>query len=121
VPVEGKKIAQRQAVWEVEMVFTFVFLANLARLFWNGAPLFLGLGVIIAALAIAAGRREGWSTGDSLYYGFITATTVGYGDMTPTTGRSKIYAIILAMIGLIFTGIIVALAVEAAGTTYDQL
>jgi hypothetical protein len=41
--------------------------------------------------------------------------------MTPTTGRSKIYAIILAMIGLIFTGIIVALAVEAAGTTYDQL
>jgi voltage-gated potassium channel len=103
------------------MVFTLVFLTNLARLFWDGAPLFFGLGVIIAALAIAAGRREGWSTGDSLYYGFITATTVGYGDMTPTTGRSKIYAIILAMIGLIFTGIIVALAVEAAGTTYDQL
>jgi len=41
--------------------------------------------------------------------------------MTPTTGRSKIYAIILAMIGLMFTGIVVALAVEATGTTFDQL
>jgi len=103
------------------MVFTLEFLANLGRLMLDGAPLFLGLGIIIAVLAIAVGRREGWSNGDSLYFGFITATTVGYGDMTPTTGRSKIYAIILAMIGLIFTGIIVALAVEAAGTTFDQL
>jgi voltage-gated potassium channel len=46
---------------------------------------------------------------------------VGYGDMTPSTGRSKIYAIILAMIGLIFTGIMVALAVEASGTAFDKL
>ena len=68
------------------MVFTLEFLNILAGLIWNGAPLFLGIGIAIAALAIAAGRREGWSTGDSLYYGFITATTVGYGDMTPSTG-----------------------------------
>jgi len=103
------------------MAFTWDFLAIFGRLTWDVAPLFLGLGVIIAIVAIAAGRREGWSNRDSLYYGFITATTVGYGDMTPTTGRGKIYAIILAMIGLIFTGIMVALAVEAAGTSFDQL
>jgi voltage-gated potassium channel len=103
------------------MVFTSEFLINLASLIWNGGPLFLGLGLAIAALAIAAGRREGWSTRDSLYYGFITATTVGYGDMTPSTGRGKFYAVILAMIGLIFTGIIVALSVEAANTAFDQL
>ena len=103
------------------MVFTLEFLNILASFIWSAGPLFLGLGLAIAALAIAAGRREGWSTGDSLYFGFITATTVGYGDMTPTTGRGKIYAIILAMIGLIFTGIMVALSVEAAGTAFDQL
>jgi len=103
------------------MIFTLAFLANLAVLMLDGAPLFLGLGLIISALAMAIGRREGWSYGDSLYFGFVTATTVGYGDMTPTTGRSKVYAIILGMIGLIFTGIIVAIAVEAANITYDQL
>jgi hypothetical protein len=103
------------------MIFTLAFTANMALILLDGAPLLLGLGVIISLLAIAVGRQEGWSIGDSLYFGFITATTVGYGDMKPSTGRSKIYAIILAMVGLIFTGIIVALAVEAAGTTYDQL
>jgi voltage-gated potassium channel len=103
------------------MVFTLKFLAVFGDLVWAAAPLFLGLGIIIAIVAIAAGRREGWSTADSLYYGFITATTVGYGDMTPTTGLGKIYAIILAMIGLVFTGIMVALGVEAAGTVFDQL
>jgi voltage-gated potassium channel len=103
------------------MVFTSAFLSILAGLIWSGGPLFLGLGLTIAALAIAAGRREGWSIGDSLYYGFITATTVGYGDMTPSTGRGKIYAIMLAMIGLIFTGIIVALSVEAASTAFDYI
>jgi len=103
------------------MIFTLEFLTNLAGLIWAAAPLFLSLGVIIATLAVAAGRREGWNAADSLYYGFITATTVGYGDMTPTTGLGKLYAIMLAVIGLIFTGIMVALAVEAAGTTFDQL
>ena len=102
------------------MVFTLAFLVNLARLLLDGTPLFLGLGVIIAVLATAVGRREGWSTGDSLYFGFITATTVGYGDLTSTRGRGKVLALILAMIGLIFTGFIVALAVEAAGITFDE-
>lgn len=103
------------------MIFTLEFVVSFARLVWNGAPLLLGLGLVIAALAIAAGRREGWSKGDSLYYGFITATTVGYGDMTPTTGRGRFYAIILAIVGLICTGIMVALAVEAAGMAFDKL
>lgn len=103
------------------MIFTLKFLTVFGGMIWAGLPLFLGLGVIIAIVAIAAGRREGWSNSDSLYYGFITATTVGYGDMTPTTGLGKIYAIILAVIGLVFTGIMVAVAVEAAGAVFDQL
>jgi voltage-gated potassium channel len=103
------------------MVFTLSFSANLCRLLLDFGPLFLGLGVIIAALAIAIGRREGWSTGDSLYFGFITAATVGYGDMAPTHGRGKFLAVVLAMIGLVFTGIMVALAVEAADKSYELL
>ena len=41
--------------------------------------------------------------------------------MTPDTGIGKLCAIMLAVIGLIFTGIMVALAVDAAGTTFEQL
>jgi voltage-gated potassium channel len=103
------------------MEFTLTFAANLFRMMLDFGPLFLGLGVLIAALAITIGRLEGWGAGDSLYFGFITATTVGYGDMHPAHGRGKLFAIVLAMIGLVFTGIMVALAVEAASTSYDQL
>jgi voltage-gated potassium channel len=103
------------------MIFTFVFVTHLCRLLLDGAPLFLGLGLTIGVLAIAIGKREGWNTADSLYFGFITATTVGYGDLTPKQGWGKFSAVMLSIIGLIATGILVALAIEAANSTYDQL
>lgn len=87
----------------------------------HGAPLFLGLGLIIGALAITIGRREGWSVADSLYFEFITATTVGYGDLKPTQGWGKLGAVSLAVLGIITTGILVALAVEAAGMAYERV
>jgi len=102
------------------MGFTLTFLINLAGLLKDGASLFLGLAVIISFVAILVGRREGWSIADSLYFGFITATTVGYGDMRPTHGRGKFLAIVIAFTGLVLTGIVVALSIEAASLTFDQ-
>jgi len=103
------------------MIFTLTFVENLSRLLLDGGPLFLVLGVVIAALAIVVGWIEGWSLTDSVYFGFITATTVGYGDIAPTHGFGKLISVVLSLIGLIVTGIMVALAVEAADTTYVQL
>ncbi|NKI34749.1 two pore domain potassium channel family protein [Wenzhouxiangella sp. XN79A] len=100
------------------MEFTFSFLWNLARVLWLLAPLFLGLGAIIAGLSAWVGRREGWSIGDSLYFGFITALTVGYGDLRPTTGRNKFLAIVIALFGLITSGILVATAVEVVSMSF---
>ena len=100
------------------MGFTLDFLANFGRLAGKGLPLFIGLSVIISVLSILTGRREGWTVSDSLYFGFITALTVGYGDMRPTTGRGKASAVIIGLFGLITTGIVIAIAVEAAAQTY---
>jgi voltage-gated potassium channel len=60
------------------------------------------------------GAKEGWSRFDSFYWSFITATTVGYGDLRPVNQRSRIIAILLAFLGLTLTGILVAVAVHAA-------
>jgi hypothetical protein len=60
------------------------------------------------------GAKEGWSRFDSFYWSFITATTVGYGDLRPVNRRSRIIAILLAFLGLTLTGILVAVAVHAA-------
>lgn len=99
------------------MGFTIAFLWNLAAGVLQGAPLFLGLSAIIAGLSVIVGRGEGWSVGESLYFGFITATTVGYGDLRPTRPRGRLLAVMLALFGLILTGILVALAVQAASAT----
>ena len=81
---------------------------------WLGLPLLLSLAAAIALLGQVAGKTEGWSKFDSLYWSFVTATTVGYGDIRRINRASKVIAIVIALIGLTMTGILIAVAVHAA-------
>jgi len=86
-------------------------------------PLLLSLAAVVTLLGQAVGTKEGWSRFDSLYWSFITATTVGYGDICPLKRGSKIVAIVIAFLGLVLTGIVIAIAVHAGtvalGTTRE--
>ena len=93
---------------------TVVFLKQFGFALWETFPLLLSLGMAIALLGYTVGKKEGWSNFDSLYWSFITATTVGYGDIWPAKKGSRILAIIIAFLGLMLTGIVIALAVYAA-------
>ena len=44
----------------------------------------------------------------------MTGTTVGYGDLVPTTEVTRVLAIIVAIVGIVLTGMIVTIVVEAA-------
>jgi voltage-gated potassium channel len=83
-------------------------------------PLLALFVVVISVLGLWVGRREGWSRFDSLYYAFITATTVGYGDVTPVSRFSKLLAVKIAFMGLMFTGIFVSIAVNAANVAFKE-
>jgi ion channel len=99
------------------MIFTGItvaFLKQFGFALWETFPLLLSLGLAIALLGYTVGRTEGWSSFDSLYWSFITATTVGYGDIKPVRTESRIVAIVIAFLGLMLTGIVIALAVYAA-------
>jgi len=79
-----------------------------------GLLLFLGTVIVLAGALIA--RFDKISVADGIYFACITALTVGYGDLVPKTGPSKIIAVILAILGLIVFGIIVAVSVHALDT-----
>jgi voltage-gated potassium channel len=78
------------------------------------SPLTLSLTIAITLLGQAVGKREGWSRFDSFYWSFITATTVGYGDIHPVKQRSRVLAVLIAFLGLVLSGIVIAVAVQAA-------
>jgi len=84
-------------------------------------PLLLSLIALITLLGLVVGKKEGWSRFDSFYWSFITATTVGYGDIRPANRASRILAILIALLGLMFTGIVIAIAVQAATVSLKSI
>ena len=49
---------------------------------------------------VAYSWLEGWSPVDSVYFLTVVATTVGYGDITPTTDAGKLFTAVYALIGV---------------------
>ncbi len=67
--------------------------------------------VIIGSGTVFYRFAEDWSWLDSLYFTVITLTTVGYGDFSPTRAGSKVFTIVLILMGI---GLLVALVQQIA-------
>ena len=89
------------------------FLAQLwsgLRLVW---PVLSALLLSMVALGIVVGLREDWGLADSLYFAFVTGLTIGYGDLVPQTLLSRILAIVIGITGILLTGLVAAVGVQA--------
>lgn len=102
------------------MAFTFTFLEVFFVIVVMAAPLLIFLVTVLIVLGQIAGRAEGWTVLNTVYWTFITATTVGYGDMPPTQRRSRILSVVIAIVGLMLTGILVAIALASANFSFDE-
>ncbi|MEK6887324.1 MAG: potassium channel family protein [Candidatus Aenigmatarchaeota archaeon] len=49
---------------------------------------------------VAYHNLEGWGYVDSFYFTGVTVTTIGYGDLHPTTALSKIFTVFFAFGGV---------------------
>ena len=51
---------------------------------------------------------EGWSIIDALYFSVMTMSTIGYGDLVPTTTWSKSFTIIFSILSISFFAAVIA-------------
>lgn len=63
---------------------------------------------------------EKWNKFDGLYWSFITATTVGYGDIRPLKKVSKALSVLIAFVGLMLTGIMIAVSLNTATIAFEK-
>ena len=80
------------------------------RVIW---PILSGLLAVIATLGLVAGLVEDWSISESLYFAFVSGLTIGYGDFAPKTLTGRGLAIAIGACGILLTGLVAAVAVEA--------
>lgn len=105
------------------MIFTGITIAFLKQLcfgLWLTLRLLLSLAAGITLLGYGVGRKEGWSRLDTFYWSFISATTVGYGDLRPVGNASKIVSVLMAFLGLTLSGIVVAVTLHAVSLALDM-
>ena len=74
--------------------------------------------LVIDAVAIA--YFENISFADAMYFTFITGLTIGYGDISPVTLAGRIVAILSGFLGVLITGLVVAIAVYALKETMEH-
>lgn len=104
------------------MASFFVTLFRFSLAFFRGLrdpefrTLFISLLTLLLSGTIFYSRVEKWGIVDSLYFCVMTISTVGYGDLHPTTAVSKIFTIIFLILGAgLFIGFITKVAEQRKG------
>lgn len=87
------------------------------RVVWPILSALLGL---IVALGLAAGLLEGWSVQESIYFSFVTALTIGYGDLAPKTLLTRALAILIGVCGALLIALVAAVAVKALTASREE-
>ena len=88
---------------------------------WHLKSVFLSLFTLVVISAVVISQIENRPFGETLYFSFITGLTIGYGDIVVKTPFARLIAVLLGVIGIIFTGIMVAGALRAVERSLKDL
>ena len=96
-------------------VITFrTFFGVFLRIIYALRSIIVTLLIFIILMGILVSYVEGLSVSDGIYLAFVSALTVGYGDIVPRTAIGRFICVaVLPILGMLITGIMVAAAVNA--------
>jgi Na+-translocating ferredoxin:NAD+ oxidoreductase RnfE subunit len=80
---------------------------------WHIRSLLLVFLAMIAVNAAVIAHVEKMSFANALYFAFVTGLTLGYGDIVVITVAGRVFAILTGFVGMLFSGLTIAVAVYA--------
>ena len=80
-------------------------------------PILSGVLFAMVGPGLLIGHIEGWRIDDALYFTFVTGLTIGYGDLTPRHVVSRLLAVVIGFAGILLTGLVAAVSVQALRVT----
>jgi uncharacterized membrane protein len=97
-----------------------LFRRHFLHICWQLRGLFVtALGwFVLGGIVIAVTEKMRFA--EALYFAFITGLTVGYGDIAPETVIGRITSVLLAMMGILLSGLVVAVAVQAVKNAWEE-
>ena len=102
------------------MTFVLDFIEIYAKGLFYLWPIFAVLVGVIVALGLRIGALEQWAPQDAVLFALITATTISFGVMHPSSRRSKWLVLGIAFTGLLLTGLIVSIGLEAVAHAFRE-
>ena len=90
----------------IEVIYAAMLVYLLMALMWSFVYVLLEL-INSASFNVAWSLEQG-SQMWSIYYSFVTITTLGYGDITPATELASSFSILEAVVGQLYLVVVVA-------------
>ncbi len=87
---------------------------------WHVRTVILVLIALIMAGAAAVTLVEKMPFADTLYFAFVTGLTIGYGDIVMHTPVGRLIALLIGLVGILFTGLLVAVLVHAVRESFEE-
>ncbi|XZE56468.1 potassium channel family protein [Planctomycetaceae bacterium SH139] len=96
------------------------FIASFLYYLWMVREVLTGLLLLLLLGGVLISKIEGLSLMEAIYFSFITGLSIGYGDITPRTGLGMCISVAIGAVGMVSTGIAVAIATRALPDTTKQ-
>ena len=102
------------------MSMLVTFTNHFLRAIWHVRAVILALIALVVVGAAAVTLVEKMPFADTLYFAFVTGLTIGYGDIVMHTPVGRLIALLIGFIGILFTGLIVAVLVHAVRESIEK-